>query len=103
MQTENSIAHSRGYFSFIFSFSYDILDYSKFEIDLSLLINTNNLIFWNLRCFPYKGYEISHDFAVFDYSLFSPIKLEYKKKNSNELASPYIFTNVSYTFKCFGS
>ena len=80
LTTENSIAYSRGYFYFKFSSSNEILDYSKFTIDLSLLAIANSAISNNLRCFVFKSEEISHDFAKFDYSTLSTITLEYKKK-----------------------
>ena len=103
LTTENSIAYSRGYFYFKFSSSNEILDYSKFTIDLSLLATANSAILSNLRCFAYKSDEISHDFAKFEYSTFSAINLEYKTKDTSSLVKPYIFSSISYTFKCFGS
>ena len=49
----------------------------------------------NLRCFAYKDDEISHDFGLFDYSTFSVISLEYKKKEITLLAKPYNLINFN--------
>ena len=74
----------------MFSSSTEILDESKFIIDLSLLSSTNSVPTDNMRCFLYKKSAISHDFALFDYSSLSNITLEHKKKYST-LLKPYEF------------
>lgn len=100
--TETSIANARGYFSFKFSSANEILDESKFTIDLSLLSSANSVPMDNMRCFIYKSNGISHDFTKFDYSSLANVTIEHKLKYGT-LSKPYEFPSISYEFKCTGA